>query len=171
MSTREQSLDGYAWDIADILRGKFEQSDFGKIFLPFTLMRRLDCALAPVKDAVIEAHATMPEGLDERMRVMRMRRAAGGLRFWNTHELDFEGVAGQDPEQILSVLKEWMAAFSPEVRDVLLYRFGFLPLLQKLDDKNALYSVVLRVARADLRPKDEKGRTAASARPSGSAGD
>jgi type I restriction enzyme M protein len=157
MSRRARELESYVWDIADILRGKFEQPEYGKIILPLTVMRRLDCALAPVKAAVLAAHANMPHGLDDGMRRRRMRQAAGGLHFWNTHPLDFEGVSRQEPDQLLDTLKEWMASFSPEVRDVLLNRFGLLPLLQKMEDKRVLWSVVTRVSGIDLRPKDASG--------------
>ena len=157
LSRRARELETYAWDIADILRGKFEQPEYGKIILPFTVMRRLDCALAASRPAVLEAHAEMPDGLDTAMQQRRMRRAAGGLHFWNTHPLDFEGVSRQEPDHLLDTLKEWMAAFSPEVRDVLLNRFGLLPLLQRMEDKRVLWSVVTRVVGMDLRPKDANG--------------
>ena len=41
------------WAIAELLRGDYKQSDYGKIVLPFTLLRRLDCVLAPTKPAVV----------------------------------------------------------------------------------------------------------------------
>ena len=37
------------WDVADLLRGDYKQSDYGKVILPITVLRRLDCVLAPTK--------------------------------------------------------------------------------------------------------------------------
>ena len=31
------------WGVADLLRGRFRVEDFGRVVLPFTALRRLDC--------------------------------------------------------------------------------------------------------------------------------
>ena len=51
----DTNLSAFIWSVADLLRGDFKQSDYGKVILPFTVLRRLDCVLAPTKDAVLEA--------------------------------------------------------------------------------------------------------------------
>ncbi len=43
----------FLWSVADLLRGDFKQSQYGRIILPFTLLRRLECVLAPTKQAVL----------------------------------------------------------------------------------------------------------------------
>ena len=43
----------FIWSVADLLRGDFRQSQYGRIILPFTLLRRLECVLAPTKAAVL----------------------------------------------------------------------------------------------------------------------
>ncbi len=43
---------GFIWQIADLLRGDYKQSDYGKVILPFTVLRRLDCVLEPTKAKV-----------------------------------------------------------------------------------------------------------------------
>jgi type I restriction-modification system DNA methylase subunit len=40
---------GFIWSVADLLRGGFKPSDYGKVILPFTVLRRLDCLLEPTK--------------------------------------------------------------------------------------------------------------------------
>ena len=66
----------FLWSIADLLRGDFKQSQYGRIILPFTLLRRMECVLAPTKDAVIrESYAQ--EGRPDTVREMYMLRAAG----------------------------------------------------------------------------------------------
>ena len=38
------------WRVADKLRGVYKQSEYGKVILPLTVLRRLDCVLEPTKD-------------------------------------------------------------------------------------------------------------------------
>ncbi|MGE3798936.1 MAG: type I restriction-modification system subunit M N-terminal domain-containing protein, partial [Thermomicrobiales bacterium] len=47
------NLSSFVWSIAEILRGDFKQSEYGKVVLPFVVMRRLDCLLEPTKQAVL----------------------------------------------------------------------------------------------------------------------
>lgn len=49
----QQSLSAFIWSVADLLRGDYKQSDYGKVILPFTVLRRLDCVLADTKEAVL----------------------------------------------------------------------------------------------------------------------
>jgi type I restriction enzyme M protein len=35
-----QELSGFVWRIAEILRGDFKQSEYGKVVLPFVVLRR-----------------------------------------------------------------------------------------------------------------------------------
>jgi type I restriction enzyme M protein len=50
--TGKQNLSAFIWSVADLLRGDYKQSDYGKVILPFTVLRRLDCVLEPTKAAV-----------------------------------------------------------------------------------------------------------------------
>ena len=50
----DTNLSAFIWSVADLLRGDFKQSDYGKVILPFTVLRRLDCVLEPTKEAVLE---------------------------------------------------------------------------------------------------------------------
>lgn len=63
-----QNLSGFAWSIAEILRGDFKQSEYGKVILPFVVLRRLDCILEASKPKVLEATKSLPEGVDEATR-------------------------------------------------------------------------------------------------------
>lgn len=47
------NLSSFIWSVADLLRGDFKQSEYGKAILPFTVLRRLDCALEATKPAVL----------------------------------------------------------------------------------------------------------------------
>ena len=70
MATDIQNLGGFVWSIAEILRGDFKQSEYGKVILPFVVLRRLDCILEGSKDAVLSAAETLPDGVDEATRDM-----------------------------------------------------------------------------------------------------
>lgn len=45
-------ITGFIWSVADLLRGDYKQADCGKVILPLTVLRRLDCVLAPTKAKV-----------------------------------------------------------------------------------------------------------------------
>ena len=64
----------FIWSIAEILRGSFKQSEYGRVILPFTVLRRLDCVLEPSKDAVMEQQATLSADVDEVMRETQLSR-------------------------------------------------------------------------------------------------
>lgn len=72
-----QNLGSFVWSIAEILRGDFKQSEYGKVVLPFVVLRRLDCILEETKDAVLEAENTLPDGVDDETRDMILFGAAG----------------------------------------------------------------------------------------------
>jgi hypothetical protein len=53
-SMSDPNLSSFIWSVADLLRGDYKQSDYGKVILPFTVLRRLDCVLEPTKAALSE---------------------------------------------------------------------------------------------------------------------
>ena len=46
----------FIWSVADLLRGDYKQSEYGKVILPLTVLRRLDSVLEPTKDRVLKRH-------------------------------------------------------------------------------------------------------------------
>lgn len=46
----------FIWSVADLLRGDYKQSEYGKVILPLTVIRRLDCVLEPTKNKVLAVH-------------------------------------------------------------------------------------------------------------------
>src|SRR5580658_7892024 len=85
-----QSLGSFVWSIAEILRGDFKQSDYGKVVLPFVVMRRLDCILEASKTAVLEAAKGLPEGVDDATRDMILFGAIGGnIKVYNLSRFTF----------------------------------------------------------------------------------
>jgi len=115
-----QSLGSFVWFIAEILRGDFKQSEYGKVILPFVVMRRLDCLLESSKQAVLAAAETLPKGVDDQTRDMILFGAAGGsVKVYNLSRFTFSSLKGQDPGQLHENLIDYVTKFSGNVRDIL----------------------------------------------------
>ncbi|WP_136661551.1 class I SAM-dependent DNA methyltransferase [Nitratireductor sp. XY-223] len=148
-----KSLGGFVWSIAEILRGDFKQSEYGKVILPFVVMRRLDCILEPTKDAVLAAHKSLPEGVDDETRKMILFGAAGdGIKVYNTSGLTFDKLRGQDARQLHANLIDHIRCFSPNAGDIFLEKFRFTEQLKRLNDGEILWQVFERFCEIDLHP-------------------
>ena len=150
MSQASNNLAAYSWSIADLLRGDFKQSQYGRIILPFTLLRRLEAVLAESKPAVLaEFERLQPMHLPEDAQEKMLLRATGGLSFFNTSKMDLStlGEAGLKDNLIA-----YLAAFSRDAREIFEY-FNFAEFIAQLNDANLLYKVVQRVRQADLSPQ------------------
>jgi len=89
MSQASNSLAAYIWSLGDLLRGDFKQSQYGRVILPFTLLRRLECVLESTKSAVLAEHEKVEKlNLPEEAQEKRLLRATGGLAFFNTSKMD-----------------------------------------------------------------------------------
>ena len=142
-----QSLSAFIWSVADLLRGDFKQSDYGKIILPFTVLRRLDCVLAPTKAAVLTENAKRKgEGLNPDAFLKR----AAGQTFYNTSPMDMDRLVG-DADNVAANLYAYIQGFSPEVRDIF-ERFKFTAQVDELAKAGLLYQVTERFAQIDLHP-------------------
>ena len=77
----------FIWSIADLLRGDYKQSDYGKVILPLTVLRRLDCVLESSKEDVLnkfeQLKTTNIENLDP------ILNKAAGFNFHNRSNFDF----------------------------------------------------------------------------------
>jgi type I restriction enzyme M protein len=137
----------FIWGIAELLRGDYKQSEYGRVILPFTVLRRLDLVLAPTKQAVLEETIRL-EGLD--FDPDRLLREAAKQGFYNTSELDLEKIAG-DPGNVAGGLRYYMGSFSPTVREIF-DAFNFDQQITRLDRANLLYLVLTKFLDADLDP-------------------
>jgi type I restriction enzyme M protein len=143
----QQSLSAFIWSVADLLRGDYKQSDYGKVILPFTVLRRLDCVLEATKPAVLaefeklQAAGVNPEPF--------IRRKAGQT-FYNTSPLDMKKLMG-DPDNIAQNLFSYVQAYAPAVRDVF-ERFEFQVQVERLAKAGLLYQVTEKFAQIDLHP-------------------
>ena len=142
-----QNLSSFIWSVADLLRGDYKRSDFGKVTLPFTVLRRLDCLLAPTKAAVLTEKAKREKAnLNPDPFLLKVT----DVKCYNTHALDMKKLMG-DPLNIAENLREYIAAFSPAVRDIF-ENFEFQTQIDKLAKAGLLYQVTEKFAAMDLHP-------------------
>ncbi|PWQ98203.1 type I restriction-modification system subunit M [Leucothrix pacifica] len=148
MEQTPNNLAAYCWSIADLLRGDFKQSQYGRIILPFTLLRRLECVLQDSKDKVLEESKRLQgTGLPEEAHEKFLLRASG-LSFYNTSAMDLSKL-GQNG--IKENLENYIQNFSPDARQIFEY-FNFAEFIGQLNDADLLYKVVERVKATDLSP-------------------
>ncbi|BBF93411.1 type I restriction-modification system subunit M [Blastochloris tepida] len=144
----QQALSAFIWSVADLLRGDYKQSDYGKVILPFTVLRRLDCVLAPTKAAVLaELAAKTAQGLNPEPFLLRK----AGQTFVNTSPLDLSKIVG-DADHVRDNLFGYIAGFSASVRDIF-ERFEFAVQIERLAKAGLLYLIAERFARIDLHPE------------------
>ena len=128
----------FIWGIAELLRGDYKASEYGRVVLPFTVLRRLDLMLADTKQQVLD-EAGRCEGLDFDPDGL-LRKAAGGLHFYNVSELDLEKVAA-DPKNAATGLRAYIGGFSPVVREIF-EAFRFDEQITRLGRARLLYRVL-----------------------------
>lgn len=144
----QQALSAFIWSVADLLRGDYKQSEYGRVILPFTVLRRLDCVLEPTKAAVLaEAEAKAKAGLNPEPFLLRK----AGQSFYNTSPLDMKKLMG-DQDHIRENLYSYLQAFSPAVRDIF-ERFEFHAQIDRLAKARLLYQVTEKFAGIDLHPE------------------
>jgi type I restriction enzyme M protein len=147
MATTNPNLSSFIWSVADLLRGDYKQSEYGKVILPFTVLRRLDCVLEPTKAEVLSEKATREAaGLNPEPFLLRK----SGQFFYNTSPLDLKKLMG-DQDHIGENLRAYLQAFSPAVRDIF-ESFEFHTQIDKLAKSGLLYMVAEKFATIDLHP-------------------
>lgn len=139
----------FIWSVADLLRGDFKQSQYGRVILPFTLLRRLECVLAETKGAVVaKAEELKNSPLPEEAKEKFLLRASG-LTFFNASAMDL-GKMGQN--DIKANLESYVQAFSADAREIFEH-FKFTEFVGLLEDANLLYKVVKKFATTNLSPQ------------------
>lgn len=144
--TNFSSMAAFLWSVADLLRGDFKQSQYGRVILPFTVLRRLECVLTPTKQAVLDKLPVV-EKLDENAADAILRHASG-QHFYNTSPLDLSKLGETQPRLNL---ERYIRSFSHDAREIFEH-FKFYEFIQQLDDANLLYKVAKKFAEADLSP-------------------
>ncbi|MCB9321761.1 MAG: SAM-dependent DNA methyltransferase [Lewinellaceae bacterium] len=139
----------FIWSVADLLRGDYKQSDYGKIILPLTVLRRLDCVLEPTKEKVLaylpKVQTTNVQNIDP------ILNKVAGHNFHNRSKYDFNKLIA-DPDHIAANLRNYINGFSENAREIIEY-FDFDKQIDRLEKSNLLYLVLKRFQETDLHPK------------------
>ena len=149
MSQNTNNLAAFIWSLADLLRGDFKQSQYGRIILPFTLLRRLECVLENSKPAVLaELDKLQNLNLPEEAQAKFLIKATNGLSFFNTSKMDLSKLGEAD---IAKNLESYIHSFSKDAREIFEH-FKFIEFIGQLNDANLLYKIVQKVRQTDLSP-------------------
>ncbi len=138
----------WLWGVADLIRDTFKRGKYQDVILPLTVLRRLDCVLAPTKEKVLARQAELRgKGLQD---LDAQLRKASGFAFYNTSRYDFEKLLADAPH-LAANLRNYIAGFSPNMREVI-EKFDFDNTISKLEESGLLFQVVERFKNADLHP-------------------
>lgn len=141
----QQTLAPFIWNIADLLLGAFKPSEYGRIILPFTVLRRLECVLEPSRGKVRSQYEAMKaSGVDMDL----ILPTTAGATFYNVSQFSLDSVGSTSTR---ANLEDYIAKFSANARQVFEH-FAFDRWLEKLDKANLLYLVTQKFAAVDLHP-------------------
>lgn len=143
----DTNLSSFIWSVADLLRGNYKQSEYGKVILPFTVLRRLDCVLEPTKRVVLAENAKREKA---KLNPEPFLLKASGQKFYNTSPLDMKTLMG-DQMNIGENIRAYMQGFAPVVRDIF-EQFDFHIQIDRLQKGQLLYLVTEKFVNIDLHP-------------------
>ncbi len=139
------TLADFIWKNAEDLWGDFKHTDFGKVILPFTLLRRLECVLEPTRDSVRQTYLAHKES---ELDVDLILRQIAGFPFYNTSEYSLATLGGTKTRQNL---QDYIAHFSENAR-VTFAQFDFSNTINRLDKAGLLFKICKNFAEIDLHP-------------------
>jgi type I restriction enzyme M protein len=139
----------FIWSIAELLRGDYKQSEYGKVVLPMTVIRRLDCVLTDTKLKVL-AQLSRVQAMNVQ-NIDPILNNITGYNFHNRSKYDFNALIA-DPENIAANFRNYINGFSESARDIL-DNFKFEEQINRLDESNLLFLVIKRFQEIDLHPQ------------------
>jgi type I restriction enzyme M protein len=139
----------FIWSIAELLRGDYKQGEYGKVILPLTVLRRLDCVLADTKAKVLKEYPKI-----QQMKVQNIDPILNNISGYNFHNhslYDFDKLIA-DPEHIAANIRNYIAGFSDSARDII-ENFAFEVQIARLEEANLLFMVIKKFQEIDMHPK------------------
>ncbi len=138
----------WIWGIADLIRDTFKRGKYQDVILPLTVLRRLDCVLAPTKEKVLERQGELrKKGLQDLDRALKK---ASEFEFYNASKYDFDRLVA-DSSNVAANLRRYINGFSANMREVI-EKFDFDNTISKLDEAGLLFQVLERFRNVDLHP-------------------
>ena len=145
---KQNEIVNFLWSVADLIRDTFKRGKYQDVILPLTVLRRLDCVLAPTKAQVLQRQIDLQHrGLED---LHQQLCATSGFAFYNISRYDFRALLDDSPS-LAPNLRNYIAGFSPNMREVL-ERFDFDNTISKLDEGGLLFQVMERFQNIDLHP-------------------
>lgn len=145
---RFSEITEFIWSIAELLRGDYKRSEYGRVILPLTVLRRLDCVLAPTREKVWRRKEQLEKMGVQNVEPILCREA--GQSFYNINRFSFDNLRDA-PNDIAANLANFINGFSQGARDII-DKFNFQEQIHRLDQANLLYLIVQRFAEIDLHP-------------------
>lgn len=137
----------FVWGVADKLRGTYKRHEYGKVILPFVVLRRLDCTLEATKHEVLnQAKSLKTEDVSRDFLLQKV----SGYPFYNTSPYDLQKLLG-DPSNLKANMQAYIAGFSPNLRDVF-ERYEFDAQLSRLEESDLLLLITQEFLKIDLHP-------------------
>jgi type I restriction enzyme M protein len=134
----------FIWSIANKLRGSYMPDKYGDVIIPMTIIRRLECALLPSKQKVIETYKK------NRQYPAKAMYKISGYQFYNTSSFTLEELCN-DAGHIKENFKSYISGFSSNVLDILT-ELEMPKHIDKMDKDGCLYNVVKAFSELDLSP-------------------
>jgi type I restriction enzyme M protein len=142
-----QSISALIWSTADLLRGDYRQSDYGKVILPFTMIRRLECVLEATRDDVLQEYDAR-KNLGIPLQQFLVRKS--GQSFYNTSKFTLSKLMS-DANNIRENLDSYVNDFSENAREIF-EKYDFSNQIDKLNENDLLYLIVEKFSSFDLHP-------------------
>lgn len=140
---------GFIWRITDdVLRDSFKKNEIGDVLLPFVVIRRIDCILEKVNQKVRDAYNTFQDKVAEDKLDPILRKAAGGLKFYNTSKHTLISLK-DDPRNIEINFNNYLNGFNPDVREILEH-FQFDKIVARLIKNKLLYEMIDAICKVNL---------------------
>lgn len=145
------ALSGFVWSVADTLRGPYSEAEYGSVILPFTVLRRLECVMAPHREAMagIVSHYQGEQQRRTHLKLKTRTADSAGLSFWTTSDYTLKK-ALQDPDNLAANLIDYVGGFSANL-DVF-KSFDLENVIRTLDARDRLAQVVRHFEKIDLSP-------------------
>lgn len=150
--SKTQNLAAFIWSVADLLRGAYRPAQYGKVMLPFTVLRRLDCVLEQTKPAVLKVAAGIKNLDDPNPGDMLRLQKAAGFKFYNVSRFNLSDLPSESGS-LRANLENYVSGFSKNVRDIF-EQYKFSQRIAELDEKDLLLKVLQQFlsSKLDLHP-------------------
>lgn len=155
----EQELAGLIWNVKETIRDTYSDAEVEDVILPFTVLRRMDCILQPVRN---EIEAELAKHEDPKMRevVLKSLMRKNGLQFYNTSGFTLSKLLDK-PAALAANFKLYLEGYTENIKDILnnfthedKENGDLTKIYSRLQRENLLYRVTQQFANIPLGPDE-----------------